>query len=267
MIELNVNDYYRVEPFFIGRKQYIPAMSVIHGNFPGRVFVDQLDEPKLVCVWATSRWMYMEGRVTNEKDKEKINQFILDIVVPDCKQRNANWFEIYSSDEGDWDELFLHGINSITAEKHYESVYILNCDKFKSKLYASRDPLDTIINLNEYAILPKEYHDLPYIEEVYKSKTCLGVELQAGNEVVSICRNNGFVLKGEYFIDIDTFDEEQRYKGYATTAAIRLIDHLLKKGMSPLWETTHQNTPSHKLALKLGFEVDESYPVYAFMFN
>lgn len=70
-----------------------------------------------------------------------------------------------------------------------------------------------------------------------------------------------------YFIDVDTFDEGHRKKGYATIAAVELIQKFLSDGMFPLWETTHQNTPSHKLALKLGFEVSENYPVYAFQLS
>ncbi len=69
MIELDLKDYYLVESSFTEKKQYIPALSVIHWNFPGRVFVNQVHEPNIAIVWATGRWMYLEGNTKSEKDK------------------------------------------------------------------------------------------------------------------------------------------------------------------------------------------------------
>jgi len=264
MIELKLKDYYLVESFFTVKKQYIPALSVIHGNFPGRVFVNQVHEPNFAIVWATSRWMYLEGNINSEKDKLDLRNFIHDVVVPDCKQRNASWFEIYTADIREWDSLFLNEIDNLKAEKHYESVYTLNLEKYTNKKATNKLSDHIITNLKEFEILPKEYCDLPYVDQKFKTKTCTGVELKNEKVLITVCRNNGFVFRNEYFIDVDTFVEEERGKGCATIAAIRLIDHLLNNRMVPLWETTHQNIPSHKLALKLGFEVKDNYPVYAF---
>lgn len=267
MIELNPNDYSLVEFMFTGKKQYIPALSVIHGDFPGRVFVNRIHEPNLAVVWATSRWMYLEGIVLSVEDKQLLKNYIERVVVPDYKIRNANWFEIYTADVGLWDELFLNEfLHSLKADKHYESVYTFNSDKFADGLRARQAPLDVLtIHLNQYAVLPEEYHSLPYIQQKFKNLTTPGVEICINNKVITVCRSNGFLYQNEYFIDVDTFDEQYRHKGYASLTAFELIDHLLKEGKVPLWETTHQNSPSHHLALKLGFEVHDSYPVYAFM--
>lgn len=264
MIELNFKEYHLAEPFF-KKKQYIPALSVIHGNYPGRVFVNDR-EPDLVIVWAIGRWMYLEGNINSEKEKTELNSFIYDVVIPECKQSNVNWFEIYASDIKCWDELFLDGLHLVKADKHYESVYTLNLDKFKRVKETFSPPIENIeVNLLEFEILPEEYRNLKYIDERFLTKSYPGIEIRKGHELITICRNNGFVYNNEYFIDVDTFVHEQRGKGYATLAAIKLIDHLLHNSMFPLWETTHQNTPSHKLATKLGFEVKEDYPVYAFI--
>lgn len=120
------------------------------------------------------------------------------------------------------------------------------------------------MRMREYPVLAESAQGLSYVRDEFYTKTCIGAEVRRGNEVVSVCRNNGFMHDGQFFIDVDTFSEEYRGKGYATLAAIRLIDAMLDRGLTPLWETTHHNTASHQLALKLGFEVKESYPVYAF---
>lgn len=268
MIELQHSDYHLVEFLFQDKKQYIPALSVIHGNFPGRVFVNEVEAPQFAVVWAIGRWMYVEGAIRNEEDKTQLRKFIQNVVLPDCHQRKASWFEIYTKDADDWDDLVLEKMNDVKGSKHYESVYALNVEKYhrykKSSTYTSED---TTLQLKDYKILPEIYHQFPYVEEKFKTKTCLGAELIKGDHLITICRNNGFVHKNEYFIDVDTFQKEERKKGYAMLAATHLIDHYLKSEMYPLWETTHDNLPSHQLAMKLGFEPVESYPVYTFVMD
>ncbi|MNC55421.1 hypothetical protein D3C76_19710 [compost metagenome] len=81
---------------------------------------------------------------------------------------------------------------------------------------------------------------------------------------MALCKNNGFQSGREYFVDVDTFDIAERGKGYGTLAAAALIRYYLDKRMRPLWETTHENLASRRLALKLGFESVADYPVFAF---
>ncbi|MFD1906953.1 GNAT family N-acetyltransferase [Paenibacillus rhizoplanae] len=47
-------------------------------------------------------------------------------------------------------------------------------------------------------------------------------------------------MNNRYFIDVDTYAESERGKGYATLAAVSLISHYLVQEMLPLWETTHE---------------------------
>ncbi|GGH13050.1 GNAT family N-acetyltransferase [Paenibacillus segetis] len=266
MLELHVDQFPIVESFFINKKNYIPALSVIHGNYPGRVFVDNAQIPNIAIVWAIGRWMYLEGSLSSLKNEFVVNSFIENVVIPDCRERHTNWFEIYTSDDEQWDKLFLAEIDYIKVDKHYESVYTLNLSKFnqvKHKIASAEDEIE--VRLLDFDILPESFYHVSYISEKFKSKQSQGVQIKKDNQVVTICKNNGFIFRNEYFIDIDTLAQAERGKGYATIAAIQLIDHLLEGEMYPLWETTHENIPSHKLALKLGFEVRENYPVYAFM--
>src|SRR5690554_3864714 len=131
MIELKSENFGTVESFFEQKKQYIPALSVIHGNYPGRVFVDNEQAPHVAIVWVISRWLYIEGGATTEDSKEAVYRFIKKVLLPDCELRNVNWFEIYSSDSKQWDDLFIDGIEHEKVHKHYESLYTLNIDQFK----------------------------------------------------------------------------------------------------------------------------------------
>jgi RimJ/RimL family protein N-acetyltransferase len=67
-------------------------------------------------------------------------------------------------------------------------------------------------------------------------------------------------------IDVVTPDSKHRGKGYATAAAVGLLDHCLQEKLEPLWETTEDNLASQRLAGKLGFVEHQRYPVYAIEF-
>ncbi|MEF3353907.1 GNAT family N-acetyltransferase [Paenibacillus sp. GYB006] len=266
MLELHLDNFRVVESFFINKKSCVPALSVIHGNYPGRIFVDNEQKPNVAIVWAIGRWMYLEGYLVSNKNKLDMSSFLQNIVVPDCRENNTNWFEIYTSDDDPWDHLFLEETKFLKGIKHFESVYTLNLNEFnkvKKSITSIEDGIE--INIKDFNILPESFRHSPYISDELKTKKSLGVELKKDNQVITICKSNGFILGNEYFIDVDTFVKEERGKGRATIAAIKLIDFLLKSDMYPLWETTHENIPSHKLALKLGFEAVEHYPVYAFI--
>ncbi|WP_028546777.1 GNAT family N-acetyltransferase [Paenibacillus taiwanensis] len=265
MLELQTGQFQIVESFFRGKKSYIPALSVIYGDYPGRVFVDDDQAPQIAIVWATGRWMYLEGNLSTEISKTDMSRFLQHIVMPDCKQRNENWFEIYTSDDEAWNCFFDKEVPFLKVHKHYESVYALNLNKFaqvKRHVKVVEEPLK--IDLVHFDILPQSFYGFPYVRDEFKAKKCIGVEVKKDNQLITVCKNNGFIVGHEYFIDVDTFAKEERGKGYATVAAIQLIAHLLEQQMYPLWETTHENVPSHKLALRLGFEKIENYPVYAF---
>lgn len=65
-IELKKSDYEIVKKFFADKKYRVPAIAVLNGDFPGKVFVDNIDNPEIAMVWALSRWSYSSlcGRFT-----------------------------------------------------------------------------------------------------------------------------------------------------------------------------------------------------------
>jgi hypothetical protein len=267
MIELEAGDYHWVEAFFDHQKQHIPALSVLQGNYPGRVFADNVTVPTLAVVWATGRWMYAAGNADSESNALKLTGFLQNIVIPDCKQRSRKWFEIYTDDSEAWTALFMPGVGGLKVYRHMESVYEFNRDQF-TRLQSSTDPLSdgVVVEYAEFPVLGGQDHELPEARRsCFERLTTTGAVVKAGDHVVSVCRNNGFTVNDRYFIDVDTYAEAERGKGYATYAALALIGCYLGQGQLPLWETAHDNTASHKLALKLGFHPVESYPVFAFV--
>lgn len=268
LMELKPGEYPVVYDLYNVKKQHIPALSVLLGNYPGRVFTDHTEAPTLAIVWATGRWMYAAGDIRSEINRVKLETFLQTVVVPDCRHRQEKGFEVYTDDHEGWTALFTRGLAGLKVDRHLESVYEFNWERFSQRNNrAAADSLDAEVTVayEAFPLLGSEVHDESARDDRFAGRTGTGAVLKVRDQVVSICKNNGFIVGNRYFIDVDTYAEAERGKGYATLAAASLINHYLAQGMIPLWETTHENIASHKLALRLGFEPVESYPVFAFV--
>lgn len=80
----------------------------------------------------------------------------------------------------------------------------------------------------------------------------------AGGQVAA-CAFASFVYDDQLEIGIETHPDH-RHQGHALTAAIALIDHCLRMGLTPVWSCRKQNTDSWQLAQKLGFVTSVDLP-------
>jgi GNAT superfamily N-acetyltransferase len=264
--ELEPSDFSKVAHLFRERKEYQPVFAVIDGEFPGRIFVDQRDNPRVVLVWAISRWAYIDGDPSISSFNEGLPKLIRDTIIPCSLQMKRNWFELYTSDSPEWATVVEKVLEEYNPKKHYETVYTFDRERYS----ASRRPFvlseGEWIGKKEFPILPPVACDASFLEEKFKTKTSFGFALVKEGKNVSVCRSNGFISGREFMIDVYTTDKNERGKGHATAVCTALIDFCLENGYIPLWETTQDNIPSRKLAHRLGFVEKETYPVYAIEF-
>jgi len=264
--ELEPSDFSNVTHLFQGHKQYVPVFSVIDRNFPGRVFVDEKDSPDTALVWAVSRWAYIDGDPTNPWFNSSFAELIQDVIIPSSVQMGMNWFELYTPDSLEWMTAIETGLSSYKPEKHHETVFTFDEQEYLALRNAYTLPSGSRIERVETPILPQRARDAPFVAEEFKTRTSFGFRLIRDQKVISICRSNGLASGNEFMIDVETFDEKERSKGYATAVGRALLDYCLEHGYIPLWETTSDNIPSRKVARRLGFVEHESYPVYAIEF-
>jgi hypothetical protein len=264
--ELDPDDFSKVAHIFRGHKQYVPVFAVIDGNFPGRVFVDNESSPNTALVWAVSRWAYIDGDALSRPFIDSLAQLVRDVIIPDSRRIKMNWFELYAADSPRWAAAIENSLGEYKPEKHYEMVYTLDKQKYLTLRKEPKLPEGMRIEKVELPILPDTALDSPFVRPEFEAKTSFGFQLKRNNQVISICCSNGLISGSEFMVDVRTLDKNERSKGYATAAGIALVDFCLEKGYDPLWETTQDNIPSQRLALRLGFVENESYPVYAIEF-
>ncbi len=261
--ELNRASYGRILPLFRGEKQCIPACAVAEGNFPGRIFTDNPEEPRNAIVWALSRWAYIEGDASDEEFLSSLADLIRRTIFPGSLEMQMNWFELYAPSAPVWEVALGRALASLNPAPHLESTYLHHRDLYRSRRRELPVPSEMTLETCDLPIVPARATASRFISEHLASRKALGCRLLHRDRVVAVCRSNGFELGGEFMIDVDTFSTEDRQRGYATLVGTGLIDAALERDMTPVWETTEDNTPSQRLADRLGFVKQVTYPVYA----
>lgn len=266
LVEMGVKDFGKVRHLFKGHKQYIPSLAVIENHFPGRVFVDSIKNPGIAIVWALGRWAYIEGNHRYHKLAPSLPDLISHTIIPDSLSMSVNWFELYAWNSQEWTERLDECLHVFNYNVHYESVYILDVSAYIRFRSRYSYPNDVVVELDDIPILPEHISDTRFISNKFRRCTAIGCKAKVNDRAVALCRSNGFALGDEFMIDVATFDRNLRGKGYATAAAAGLLDYCIERRLAPLWETTQDNVASRRLAQKLGFVEDETYPVYAIEF-
>ncbi|WMM25507.1 GNAT family N-acetyltransferase [Tissierella sp. MB52-C2] len=256
-IELDKDEYQIVRNYFNFNFQ-IPAVAVINGDFPGKIYVDNKENPKGIIVWAISRWAYAYFELESlKRNRAFFKELMIKEITPIIDDLKEQYFEVYSLSD-DYDKILEEEIEGFCLyDKHYENTFILNEEKF-NKLEL-KNISGEILERN-FPIVPERYKN--YFKIIEMNKETQGMILTVEGKIVSQCMNNGFENDNKYFIDLDTFSEKERNKGYASVVAYELIREQRNKGMRPLWETREDNIPSLRVAEKLGFEKIERYPAY-----
>jgi len=265
--ELNFSEFEKVKNIFLDNNQHLPVFSIINGNHPGRIFVDDTNNPKTAIVWAIGRWAYIDGRTDNTAFNRSLPNFISESVIPDSKNKlKMNWFELYAGGAPKWEKIIDQTVKQFDASKHFESVYIWDRQTYSAFRSKYKPPTDVSIKKSDVLLLTEKARRSSFVTKKFKNKTTFGFKVMSRNEELVVCRSTGFELGNIFMVDVITHDDGHRKKGYATLACVALLDFSLENDLAPLWETTEDNIGSQRLAKKLGFIKDQTYPVFAVEF-
>lgn len=260
--ELSRESFHRVAHIFGERKEYIPALAVIEGALPGRIFVDDSEHPTTALVWALSRWAYIDGDPDNRDFAGGLSELVESTVFPCSLEMGMNWFELYANGSDDWSSTIEGSLADFGPEKHYESASTLYIPTYRILRREPEVPAGLTLEICDLPLVSKTALRSPSIPAEWAERMSFGAQLRDQNRAIAICKSYGLTAGKEFMIDVETVSESERGKGYATLVSTVLIDFALEQGLKPLWETTEDNAASLRLAAKVGFVRKESYPVY-----
>jgi GNAT superfamily N-acetyltransferase len=271
MIELSVEKYSLLEePLKKVEINNLFARSVIEKKVKGTVFVDKIEKPKTFYVVHP----YGMSLLFGDNGNESFNNQFYDYSLNRKQVRTAfEWMQAYPNN---WDstlsDLFGNKLvkASETADMQREFIELYTRVNFKFNLERYLDFKKNNITEN-YKILRTN-------KESFKDMKGSVVPSFFWDNAEDFCKNgvgfslyyqdklattaySAFIFDKELELGMETFPEF-RGRGFAQYACSVLIDYCIQNDYEPIWACKLTNTPSYRLAQKLGFVPALTLPYY-----
>ena len=259
MIELQQKDYHKVIPLFEGIDHSIAEIfSVIEGNIPGKIFVDDRESPKTVFMYPKDSFFYVGGYENNSKFNNEMYKMIFENILDDSSEGELVLFYFT---EG-WSEKLDILFKDKEAIKITRKVFEFNKDLFTFNKIDIEQSLPGEFTLKEI--------DGIVAEKIGVIKTWNSIEdfLQKGigqciiknEEIIAACYS---IYYGSRKGEVNIFTKgPYRGKGFGKIVATAYIDSCISKGITPGWSCWPYRKESYNLAKKLGFEEKEDVKAY-----
>lgn len=247
------------------------AHAVIDKKVDGNIYVDKTENPTTFYI----SHPYGMSLLFGETENESFNSELVDYALNTNRIRNRyEWLQTFPKK---WNNKF----SELLGEKLVKTIGNKNIEKKNAVLENTR--VNFRFNKEKYLSSRRNftnpgYSILPTDEKLYEQmqgsvvpryfwknakQFCeigTGFSLILENKVVSTAYS-AFVHEDKLEIGIET-TEEARGKGFAVLTCSSLIDYCLETGYEPVWSCRFENTPSYKLAQRLGFEPILYIPFY-----
>ncbi len=259
MFELNKNDYSVILPLLANSKQRVLPFSIAQGINPGRIFVNHQANPTIALIWTTVGYYFLFGD-PDSANLSEISQIISEIFVPASQATGETGFILIPSSD-DWN----HTISSILPGQDvieiYRTPHTLNIQNFLHNLQQQANLPSGYVLQNVDSFMAEKIGVLASWASIddFLNKG-IGFAIMKDGQLASYCYS---VFSSEDAIEIDVHTKENfRGLGLATLVSSPVINQCIANGKNPNWECFWDNTPSLRLAEKLGYSVEKEYPVY-----
>jgi RimJ/RimL family protein N-acetyltransferase len=271
--ELPCTEYEKILPLFGGWDYNNRVLSLIGGYSRGMVFVDNVEAPHTALAWIKDMF-YLAGEETNAEFITNFNTFLSDSIIPLAKEVHLRYFAVQVYPLERWEKIINELLDSRDIKINTEWKFKFNQDFFYKKKMErpSLPPGYTIERVHEKKLRTPSYEKI--LENIEQSCTSVdrflrqgtGFSLEHDNTVIASCLS--VYVTGRYHeILIDTYDPQQRNRGFATAVAQAYLDHCMMHGWIPLWTADEINAASIAVAQNLGFEKVGECPDFYFMFG
>lgn len=259
MFELHKNDFSVILPLLSHSKQEVLPFSIAQGINPGRIFVNQQTNPTIVLIWTTVGYYFLFGDPATA-NLSQISQTISEIFVPASQVLGETGFILIPSNE-DWDPTITSILPGKDVIVIYRTPHTIDIQKFSQNLQQQTNLPPGYVLQNVDSFLAEKIGVLASwasIDDFLNNG--IGFTIMKDGQLASYCYS---VFSSEDAIEIDVHTNENfRKLGLATIVSSTVIDKCLSHAKKPNWECFWDNTPSLRLAEKLGYSTEKEYPVY-----
>lgn len=247
------------------------ARSVIERHVTGRIYVDNLVDPKTFYVLHPYGISLLFGDHTNLQFNHLFKSYALN---PDNGRSSHEWMQTYPRE---WDpvldELFGELVIIAAGNRDNKTTGIIelntrvnfrfNREKYLHRKKSGLSDSDLMVETDTThfeqmsgSVIPLKFWDSASdFREKGKGFTLLH------NGRIASTAYSAFVHEGILEIGIETV-EGFRGRGFAEMTCAALIDYCLERDLTPVWSCRLENNASYMLAQKLGFEPSLQIPFY-----
>lgn len=255
MIEVFFNEHkLKIKKLYDGEKYNFPIISsVIDSLQCGKIFTNNLDNPKCAFVHHTFGWSQIFGEPDNEFIKNLKDYIFRFEKFQSIKIRN---YTPYFSD------IF----NNTSSQESERCKFEIKDLKIKNIQIGPNYKVRKIDKENCHKInndLNIELFSRFWPSEISFNNNSFGFIVEHNGEAVSICYSSG-IYKNIHEIDIFT-NESHRGKGLARIVSLNFINYCFQNKLKPSWDCFTNNVGSIQLSKSLGFKkILEPYKFFTY---
>jgi RimJ/RimL family protein N-acetyltransferase len=270
-IELQPGTFPLVQPLFQQTHYGVLAAGTISGGHPGRIFVDQVDEPQVGLVCTQAGYYFLAGSPDRVETAAQIAQLFREALAPQQWKRLADPQVLIFYETQAWRTALLDAFADQKPIPIRKKRMVRNPDGEGSwKDWTSQIPAGMLLSPITPDLLEKHPAENGNIELFWGTKdrffsNSFGYWLEDGSQLVCTCEAV-FIGGGEVEISIATAPEYRR-RGLARLTASAFLDACQQKQLRPIWGCWPENTSSIALAQSLGFTGDVEQDVLLVEFS
>jgi RimJ/RimL family protein N-acetyltransferase len=266
------SEYEKIHPLFKGSHLNLVINAVVEGNSPGRIWVDDVANPKTAFMWDKAHCYYLVGSPNNGKFNTALKEFIGGKLAPEAMAHNLSIFKVYYTSK-DWEskiEAMFRAVSPKKMERVFYTFGQLEIPDWRDRIL----PELCIKRIDGELLTRTSLQNVPAvvseIESCWNSlddflRNGFGFCLVHNKEIASWCTAE-YVSGKKCGIGIETV-KAYRGRGFATLTACAFVDYCISRHILPHWDSWKDNLPSIAVAEKVGFKKTLEYTVYFGKFN
>lgn len=238
--------------------------SMCTGHTPSRAFVNDLNKPTILVVWDRKNAFYFGGEDADQTKYWAAVNFVKGQILDEGTRHRLGVAKVYYSSEA-WEDILLEGFQEF---QHRVAERVLFKHNLEQIPVFPADENVLIKEINAQIINDLSLANVQLMaEEICGMWGALDTFLREGfgycaiqdNQIICWCT-------GEYFSDdlcgigIETLEQYQK-QGVATRTAASFLKKCRATQRTPYWDSWKANTPSVRVAEKVGFSRVKEYKI------
>jgi GNAT superfamily N-acetyltransferase len=243
--------------------------SILSGNTPGLLYVDDLQQPSAALARFKDR-LFLAGSPAGETLDQSLAQVLCGEILIQARQEGLTAFILQTADPA-WEahlESILPCLEPIHLVRQYYACRELN-QPWQPMLppgyqlcQADASLLDTIGLSGVDDLRMEMVSERPSVEDFLQRS--FGVCLLKNETIVGFCLSE-YNFVGRCEVGVWTAESHRR-RGLGKLMSLALVEQALQRGYTEVgWHCWADNLPSAALALSAGFVLQLDYPVYLYM--